>query len=80
MGVRNSARKLLQGVLGLSEEDRVRIATELLASLDGPPDADWDEAWATDLESRQRAAEERGVVAPEWGEVRAWILARLGRG
>lgn len=80
VGVTNSARKLLHGVLGLSEEDRVRIATELLASLDGPPDADWDEAWAAELESRQRAAEERGVVAPEWGEVRARILARLGRG
>jgi hypothetical protein len=25
-------------------EDRMRIASELLASLDGPPDADWDEA------------------------------------
>ena len=77
--VTHAARKLLEDVLGLSEEDRVRIATEVLASLDGPPDADWDAAWEAELERRQRAAEERGTPAPEWGEVRARILARLGR-
>ena len=75
----NSARKLLQDVLGLSEDDRVRIATELLASLDGPPDADWDESWAAELEARQQAAASRGEDAPEWREVRSRILARLGR-
>ena len=73
------ARKLLRDVLGLPEEDRVRIATEVLASLDGPPDADWDAAWAVELERRQQAAADRGDPAPEWAEVRARILARLGR-
>ena len=77
--VTNTARKLLHDVLGLSEEDRVRIATELLASLDGPPDADWDEAWAAELDARQAAAARRGESAPEWREVRSRILARLGR-
>ena len=73
------ARKLLRDVLDLPEEDRVQIATEVLASLDGPPDADWDAAWAAELERRQQAAEERGEPAPEWAEVRARILARLAR-
>jgi len=73
----HAARKLLHDVLGLSEEDRVRIATEVLASLDGPEDAGWDEAWAAELERRQSAAAERGEPAPEWGEVRARILGRL---
>lgn len=74
----NVARKLLDEVLALAEEDRVKIASEVLASLDGPPDADWDEAWVAELERRERAAAERGTPAPEWSEVRARILARLG--
>ena len=72
-----SAQQLLHDVLGLPEQDRVRIATEVLASLDGPPDADWDKAWIAELERRQRAAAARGETAPEWAEVRSRILARL---
>ena len=72
-----SAQQLLHDVLGLPEQDRVRIATEVLASLDGPPDADWDQAWIAELERRQRAATARGERAPEWTAVRSRILARL---
>ncbi len=72
-----SAQQLLQEVLGLPEQDRVRIATEVLASLDGAPDADWDKAWIAELDRRQRAAAARGERAPEWTEVRSRILARL---
>jgi putative addiction module component (TIGR02574 family) len=77
--VTESARKLLRDVLDLPEEDRVRIATELLASLDGAPDADWDSAWVAELQRRLQAAADRGEPAPEWAEVRARILTRLGR-
>lgn len=70
-------RKLLEDVLRLPEAERVRIATAVLASLDGPPDADWDEAWAAELDRRERAAAERGTPTPEWSEVRARILSRL---
>ena len=73
----HAARKLLKDVLSLPEDDRVWIATEVLASLDGRADSGWDEAWAAELERRQSAAVERGVPAPEWGEVRARILGRL---
>jgi hypothetical protein len=78
--VTRAAQKLLQDILGLPEEDRVHIATAVLASLDGPPDADWDAVWLAELEARQRAAEARGERGAEWGEVRARILAGLGRG
>lgn len=71
------ARKLLRDVLGLPEEDRIRIATEVLASLDGPPDANWAQAWEAELERRRQAAAERGEPAPEWAEVRARILSQL---
>lgn len=71
------AGKLLRDVLGLPEEERVRIATEVLASLDGLPDADWDEAWVAEIQRRQQAAAERGESTAEWAEVRARILSRL---
>jgi putative addiction module component (TIGR02574 family) len=76
----DAARKLLDDVLALPEEDRAHIATELIASLDGPADADWETTWLAELERREQAAAARGTPAPEWPEVRARILARLGTG
>ena len=73
----NSAQQLLRDVLGLPEQDRVHIATEVLASLDGQPDGDWEAAWLAELDRRQRAAAARGERAPEWAEVRSRILSRL---
>ncbi len=71
------ARKLLHAVLRLPEQDRVRIATEVLASLDGPPDADCSQAWGAEIERRRQAAAGRGEPASEWAEVRERIRARL---
>lgn len=76
----NAARKILDVVLSLPEADRVKIASEVLASLDGPPDGDWDDAWLAELERREKAAAARGTPAPEWSAVRARILAGLGAG
>lgn len=73
----DAARKLLDEVLALPEEDRVNIASDVLASLDGPSDADWDDTWLAELERRERAAAARGADAPERSEVRARILGRL---
>ena len=72
-----ASRKLLDQALNLPEEERLALATDLIASVDGPPDADWDEAWSAELERRVAAAAKRGTPAPEWREVRARILARL---
>jgi len=74
-----AASKILQQALALPEDDRVTLATELLASLEGAPDQGWDEAWLAELDRRARAAETRGTPAPEWSEVRARILSRLGQ-
>ena len=49
------------------------------ASVDGPPDADWEAAWLAELDRRVEAARNRGTPAPEWSEVRARILNRLAR-
>ena len=72
-----AASKLLDQALSLSEEERLTLATDLLASLDGPAESGWDEAWAEELERRATAAAQRGTPAPEWHEVRSRILNRL---
>ncbi len=75
----SSARKLLDEVLALPEGERIEIASEILASVDGPPDADWEAAWSTELDRRADAARKRGEPASDWTAARARILANLGR-
>ncbi len=38
----DAARKLLQDVLALPEDKRLALDSEIIASVDGPRDADWD--------------------------------------
>ena len=74
-----AARKILEEVLALSEDERLELASEILASVDGPHEADWEEAWLAELDRRSEAAEARGEKGSDWSEARARILARLGR-
>jgi putative addiction module component (TIGR02574 family) len=74
-----SARKLLQDVLALPEDERLELASEIIASVDGPHDGDWEDTWLAELDRRAAAAKTRGGAASEWTEVRARILRRLGR-
>jgi putative addiction module component (TIGR02574 family) len=58
---------------------RAELARELIASLDGPADADADQAWGEEIERRianWRADRTKGVP---WPEAEARILARLER-
>jgi putative addiction module component (TIGR02574 family) len=74
-----STHRLLQDVLALSEDERLELASEIIASVDGPRDADWDSAWLAELDRRVESADARGEVGADWTEVRARILSRLGR-
>lgn len=73
----STAPKLLDQALALSEDERLALASELIASVDGPPDAGWDEAWQAELIRREQATAARAEAAPEWGAVRARILANI---
>jgi len=75
----SSARKLLQDSLALPEDERLELASEIIASVDGPRDADWEATWLAELDRRSEAAKARGEPADEWIEVRGRILKRLGR-
>jgi len=75
----DSAKKLLEAASALPEDERLELASELIASVDGPPDSDWESAWLAELDRRVQAARDKGHPAPEWGEVRARLLSQLGR-
>jgi putative addiction module component (TIGR02574 family) len=73
-----AAKKLLDQALQLSADERAKLVTELLASLDGEAEEGWDEAWLVELDRRVHAADERGETGSDWRSVRERILARLG--
>lgn len=60
--------------LNLDEADRLRLAAELIDSVEGPADASWDDAWLVEIQARR----ERGTAeAVPWTEARARVLRRL---
>lgn len=72
-----TAAALLTAALQLPDEERIALATELLASVDGPADADWDSAWVAELDRRAAASRERGESGKDWATVRASLLSRI---
>ncbi len=55
--------------------ERAELAAELLASLDGEPDADVDEAWALEIERRARESLANPDDDIAWETVRAELHA-----
>ena len=72
-----AANKVLTDALALTPEERMDLAAELLASVDGPAAPDWEQAWQVELD--RRAAESDATTTPpaEWSEVRARVLGKL---
>jgi putative addiction module component (TIGR02574 family) len=75
----DAARKLLDEALTLPEQERLELASEIIASVDGPQDGDWEQAWLAELDRRTQAAKARGQTGCDWSEARARILERLAR-
>lgn len=70
-----TARELAARALELPEEERLALASELIDSVEGPADAEWERAWLDELARRRT----RGMDdAKPWSEVRARLLGRLG--
>ncbi|AGP37229.1 hypothetical protein BE04_46400 [Sorangium cellulosum] len=71
-------QNILAAALSLPEGERLRIASELLASVEEPYDDAWKAAWLEALERREQAVRDGGSGGSAWAEVRARVLARLG--
>ena len=73
-------KAVLAKALRLESNERAEVAAELLASLDGPTDADAEAAWATEIERRVAAIEAGTVTLESWEDVRRRIEEEiLGR-
>jgi putative addiction module component (TIGR02574 family) len=69
-GMGNEARRLFEEALRLPAEERTRLASELLASVEGEAEADVEAAWAVEIERRARKVLSGKAVTHDWGEVR----------
>ena len=61
-----STDALLESILKLPERDRARIAAELIASLDGEPEAGVEAAWLAEVDRRIAEVDEGKVQLIEW--------------
>jgi len=73
------AQKVLGEALDLTDEERAEVALELVASLDGPRDADAEEAWVAEIERRARRALSDPDGGEDWSAARAEIESKLRR-
>jgi putative addiction module component (TIGR02574 family) len=73
------ASKVLQA-RSLTPEQRLDLAAELLASVDGEPPETWESTWRAELDERMVEMETGAVRPVPWAEARARLRARLAGG
>jgi putative addiction module component (TIGR02574 family) len=74
-----SRNEVLAAALALPLDERASLARELIASLDGEPDADAEDAWAVEIERRVQELKDGTVKGIPLAEARAQIDERLRR-
>jgi putative addiction module component (TIGR02574 family) len=72
-----SSEDLLEHAMKLPDDKRAKLASELLASLDGPADADVEQAWGAEIKRRIADVESGSVELEDWQQVRKRIGARF---
>jgi putative addiction module component (TIGR02574 family) len=65
--------------MALDPADRLRLAAELLDSVEEPADAGWGSAWSAELDRRVTEAERNGDRGRPWDEVREELLRDLAK-
>ena len=75
----SSAEALLDSALKLPSEDRARIAAELIASLDGIPEAGVEEAWDAEVDRRIEQVDRGEVQLVDWNAVKAEVARAVKR-
>ncbi len=72
----NAARKILEGALKLGLDERAKVATEIIASLDGPADPDAGRAWDKEIQRRADAYFSGKTKSAPMNEVLARVASR----
>lgn len=65
---------VLVEAMKLSEADRLELAERLYESVEGPADADAEQAWAAEIERRVRAIDSGQGQFMSWEEARRGIV------
>jgi putative addiction module component (TIGR02574 family) len=65
--------------MALNPADRLRLAAELLESVEESADAEWGAAWSAELDQRVAEAKRTGDRGRPWDEIRADLLRDLAR-
>ncbi len=63
--------------LALEPGERLQLAAELIDSVEGRADPEWEAAWSQELDRRVVEADRTGNRGRPWDEVRRDLLARL---
>ena len=71
--------KLRSEALNLSETERAELAYNLVVSLDGPPDADVEKAWDTEILRRLSEIDAGTANLVDRKELRRRMRARMNR-
>jgi putative addiction module component (TIGR02574 family) len=80
LGMTKAAKSVLAEALRLDPDDRAELAAEVLASLDGPTDADAEAAWEEEISRRIRAIDAGTIELESWDDVKRRIEKEtLGR-
>jgi putative addiction module component (TIGR02574 family) len=74
-----SRNEVLAAALALPLDERASLVRELIASLDGPPETDVEEAWAKEVERRLNDWRSGRTKSIPWREAEARIAERLRR-
>jgi putative addiction module component (TIGR02574 family) len=73
------ATQLLHEAMELPAEARAALADSLLDSLDSEIDADAEQLWREEIESRLASLNDRSVQLIPWSEVQTRLRSRLQR-
>jgi len=69
-GMTSAAKAVLADALRLGPDERAELAVEVLASLDGPADADAESAWEQEVRRRIEAIDAGAVELEPWEDVK----------
>jgi putative addiction module component (TIGR02574 family) len=69
-GMTRAAKAVLADALRLGPDERAELAVEVLASLDGPADAEAESAWELEVRRRIEAIDAGTVELEPWEDVK----------
>jgi hypothetical protein len=72
-----SLHTLTAEALALDPADRLRLASELIDSVEGPTDPEWRAQWTAEVQGRTAAADARAARGEPRGRVWSEVKKRL---